>query len=109
MNQRCFFVSESPTGSACGSENHSLRGEDKQSINCIVRTSKAVLNVLHSRWHAKWDILFMPKYQRDAFYGEKWEAMGLKQMESLYHFSRVLPDYISMLVEMLSYTALRDI
>lgn len=51
----------------------------------------------------------MPKYQRDAFYGEKWEAMGLKQMEALYHFSRVLPDYISMLVEMLSYTALRDI
>lgn len=53
----------------------------------------------------------MPKYQRDASYGEKWEAMGkiLKQMEALYHFSRVLPDYISMLVEMLSYTALRDI
>ncbi|EBW4116907.1 IS200/IS605 family transposase, partial [Salmonella enterica subsp. enterica serovar Oranienburg] len=33
-------------------------------------------SLAHTRWNCKYHIVFAPKYQRQAFYGEKRRAVG---------------------------------
>ncbi|MEA4912598.1 MAG: IS200/IS605 family transposase [Oscillospiraceae bacterium] len=62
-------------------------------------------SLAHTKWNSKYHIVFVPKYRRKVFYGEKREAIG-KILRRLCEWkgikiieAEVCPDHVHMLVE----------
>ena len=58
----------------------------------------------HTKWNCKYHIVFVPKYRRKVFFGEKWEVIG-KSLGQLcewkgveIHEAGTCPDHVHMLV-----------
>ena len=50
-----------------------------------------VRSLAHTRWNCKYHIVFVPKYRRKVFYGEKKAAIEIIEAE-------MCPDHVHMLV-----------